>query len=83
MESSCWRKIDITRNCYRFYVIRLQTDLFSPWRVECEWGRLGGGNRPQRKVRCFDNLGDARLYRDQEENLRRRRGYHPQMEAAS
>lgn len=74
MHSFCWQKIDPERNCYRFYIIRLQADLFSAWRVECAWGRLNSG-RAQRKVRCFDDLSEAEDYRDKESLRRAKRGY--------
>lgn len=75
MDVMYWWKIDATRNCYRFYIIRLQGDFFSPWRVECEWGRLDSCGRPRRRIQCFDSREEAEACREEEARRREKRGY--------
>lgn len=38
-------KIDARRNCYRFYEISLEPDLFAQVALVVRWGRIGGRGR--------------------------------------
>ncbi|GEM_PF-3334646 len=38
-------KIDAARNCYRFYEISLEPDLFAQTALVVRWGRIGGRGR--------------------------------------
>ena len=75
MNTSVWEKTAPDRNCFRFYTIKLECDLFAIARVACEWGRIGSGKHPQRQVICFDSVKEAEIYRERQEKLRVRRGY--------
>ena len=74
MLCSNWIKIIPSSNCYRFYRILLEGDLFAAWRVRCEWGRLGARHTRQ-LVRVFDDECAARAYLLVQERERQRRGY--------
>jgi len=45
-----WRgeRIDAERNCYRWYQVWVQPDLFGVWAVWTAWGRLGSTRYRQR-----------------------------------
>ncbi|SNX70264.1 predicted DNA-binding WGR domain protein [Cereibacter ovatus] len=67
-------KIDPDSNCYRFYVIRTEPDLFADRSLVVQWGRIGRGGRtvirgsgPRDRV---EDLGQRLL------KLRLRHGYH-------
>jgi predicted DNA-binding WGR domain protein len=75
MNTSTWHKMLPDRNCFRFYTIKLESDLFAPARVACEWGRIGSGKHPQRQVLCFGSVEEAEVYRDRQEKVRLKRGY--------
>jgi predicted DNA-binding WGR domain protein len=51
-------KIDHQRNCFRFYVITMSSDLFNAYVVSCEWGRIGA-KRSHRKVDVFTSFDEA------------------------
>ncbi|EYD72675.1 WGR domain-containing protein [Limimaricola hongkongensis] len=38
-------KIDARRNCYRFYEISVEADLFAQAALVVRWGRIGGRGR--------------------------------------
>lgn len=75
MKTSSWQKTVPEKNCFRFYTIKLEADLFAVARVACEWGRIGSGNHPQQQIICFDSVEEAEIYRERQEKLRIRRGY--------
>ena len=75
MPSTTWEKIEPGKNCYRFYIIRLESDLFAKARVSCEWGRIGSGKHPQRQIICFDTIEEAEIYQERQVKLRTKRGY--------
>ena len=51
---SAWTKIEPNKNCYRYYAIWFEADLFDPFRVCCEWGRVGA-KKHQRRVLVFQS----------------------------
>lgn len=75
---SAWTKIDPDKNCYRYYAIRLEEDLFDPFRVCCEWGRIGA-IKHSRRVSVFQNWDAARQYFKDMEEVRLNRGYQSAM----
>lgn len=75
MNASTWHKTVPDLNCFRFYTIKLESDLFAIARVACEWGRIGSGKHPQRQVICFESVEDAEIFKERQEKIREKRGY--------
>ena len=71
---SAWTKIEPDKNCYRYYAIWFEADLFDPFRVCCEWGRVGA-KKHQRRVLIFQSWEEAHQYFKEMEELRLKRGY--------
>ena len=72
---STWTKIDPKRNCFRFYVISLASDLFSAYVVSCEWGRIDA-KKTRRKVEVFNSFDEAMAQVKRIEALRIKHHYH-------
>ena len=71
---SAWTKIEPNKNCYRYYAIWFEADFFDPFRVCCEWGRVGA-KKQQRRVFFFQSWEEAYQYFKEMEELRLKRGY--------
>ena len=57
---SAWTKLEPDKNCYRYYAIWFEADLFDPFRVCCEWGRVGA-KKHQGRVLVFQSRERASL----------------------
>ncbi|UGY17951.1 WGR domain-containing protein [Bradyrhizobium septentrionale] len=66
-------RIDAEKNMARFYKLDVQPTLFGEWAVIREWGRIGRGGT----VRSYDNVEAAEAARDQQRQVKQRRGYQP------
>jgi len=68
-------RIERDQNCYRFFCLGLEPDLFGEWLLLVHWGRIGTSGRWQ--VRCSGSSAEmeARLARIVTGKLRR--GYRP------
>lgn len=67
--------IDPAKNKRRFYVMKIQPNLFGEWELVREWGRIGAGGRVRRDAYPSADLAlDALLGLQQ---LKNRRGYSP------
>lgn len=42
------QRIDPAKNKRRFYVMKIQPNLFGEWELVREWGRIGAGDRVRR-----------------------------------
>lgn len=73
-HDSEWQKVDPARNCFRVYSIRLELDLFGPYRVCCRWGRRGSRNM-RRLIRVYGCLEDAENCIQRAVKLRQKKGY--------
>lgn len=71
---SDWRKVDPDRNCFRVYTIRLERDLFEPYRVCCQWGHIGSRNM-QRLIRVFPSFENAACYIEKAVSERVKKNY--------
>jgi predicted DNA-binding WGR domain protein len=67
--------INAERNMARFYKLDVQPTLFCEWAVIREWGRIGRGGTVRSTP--YDNTEEAEAARDQQRQLKERRGYHP------
>jgi len=68
-------RIDPAKNCYRWYRVWVQPDLFEDWVVWTAWGRLRSARYRQRLYPAVDPESAAALAR-QIINRKIRRGYH-------
>ncbi|NDV89169.1 WGR domain-containing protein [Aurantimonas aggregata] len=67
------QRIDSAKNMRRFYVARIEPNLFGEWCVVRRWGRIGA--RGQQKTEWFDNAGRAHDALGRVARGKRRRGY--------
>lgn len=69
------RRIDSSKNCFRWYQVWVQRDLFGNWAVWSSWGRIGAATYRQRLCPAADR-DDA--HRQARALIRRKmkRGYH-------
>ncbi len=75
MSTTTWHKTAPDSNCFRFYTIRIEDDLFAIARVACEWGRIGSGKHPNRQVISFGSVEEAEIFKERQEKIREKRGY--------
>jgi predicted DNA-binding WGR domain protein len=68
-------RIDPAKNCYRWYQVWVQPDLFNDWVVWTAWGRLGSVRYRQRLYPVADPENAAALARHIIDR-KVRRGYH-------
>lgn len=73
-QDSEWQKVDPDHNCFRVYSIRLELDLFGPYRVCCQWGRMGS-RKMRRLIRAYGCLEDAENCIQRAVELRLKKGY--------
>ncbi len=66
-------KVDPEHNCFRFYSIRIEPDLFADQALVVHWGRIG--KRGRTRVRGSGSASDCRDYGTRILNLRLRHGY--------
>ena len=68
------RRLDPARNMFRFYLLAIEPDLFSGFRLLRQWGRIGGRGGRTKITHCADSaLAAGPLLRQAER--KRRRGY--------
>ncbi|WP_420796558.1 WGR domain-containing protein [Ectothiorhodospira haloalkaliphila] len=68
-------KIDPASNCYRWYRVSLQPDLFSPVALVRERGRLGNKGSGRRNAEPFQDLPSARRAMERAVSGKIKRGY--------
>jgi predicted DNA-binding WGR domain protein len=68
-------RIDAEKNMARFYKLDVQPTLFGEWTVIREWGRIGRGGTARSTP--YDNVEEADAARNQQRQVKERRGYHP------
>jgi predicted DNA-binding WGR domain protein len=68
-------RIDAEKNMARFYKLDVQPTLFGEWAVIREWGRIGRGGTVRSTP--YDNVQETEIARDQQRQVKERRGYHP------
>lgn len=73
-SESAWAKIQPEKNCFRYYAIAMDDDLFSPFRITMSWGRMGS-RRLKQLVRVFDDRVSAELFYAKKVKERLRNGY--------
>lgn len=61
------------QNCFRFYRMDIQRDLFGAWTLTRTWGRIG--TRGRDRIDSFDNADAARRAQDRVGAAKARRGY--------
>lgn len=66
-------KIDPDTNCYRFYVLSIEDDLFEPHSLMVHWGRIG--TRGRYAIRASGSMKDMEAVTDRILKLRSRHGY--------
>lgn len=66
-------KIDPVSNCYRFYEIRTEHDLFAERALVLHWGRIGRSGR--RRIVGSGKLADVESLATRILRLKRRHGY--------
>lgn len=67
------RRIDPAKNVSRFYRLDVQPDLFAPWCLMREWGRIGSPGRLQ--VQPFPTHAAAAAEAARYRRRKERRGY--------
>lgn len=76
---SYWTRIDPLHNCFRYYTIAIESDLFDKYLVKREWGRLGTHHRrPSSLTERFDSHEDAMTYVKAQEAERVKKRYRQQ-----
>lgn len=75
MITTILRRRDPARNMNRFYVLRVERDLFGAWLLLREWGRFGRPGRVLEEI--YATEADANAARDRLSRRKRRRGYRP------
>lgn len=73
MTSLTLRRIDPAKNVSRFYRLAVQPDLFAPWCLVREWGRIGSPGRIQ--VQPFATHTAAEVEAARTRRRKERRGY--------
>jgi predicted DNA-binding WGR domain protein len=68
-------RIDAEKNMARFCKLDVQPTLFGEWAVIREWGRIGRGGTVRSTP--YENVEEAEAARDQQRQVKERRGYHP------
>ncbi|MCZ4259671.1 MAG: WGR domain-containing protein [Limimaricola soesokkakensis] len=66
-------KIDARRNCYRFYEITVEPDLFAQAALVVRWGRIGGRGRS--RIAGSGSVREAQDLATRLLKLRLRHGY--------
>ncbi|WP_090111499.1 WGR domain-containing protein [Limimaricola pyoseonensis] len=66
-------KIDRAKNCYRFYEISLEPDLFAQAAIVVRWGRIGGKGRT--RIAGSGSVREAQDLATRLLRLRLRHGY--------
>lgn len=66
-------KIDARRNCYRFYEITVEPDLFAQAALVVRWGRIGGRGRS--RIAGSGSVHEAQDLATRLLKLRLRHGY--------
>ena len=61
------------RNCFRFYRLEVEPDLFGDWSLRCSWGRIGTYGR-DRLIR-FETKELAEAERSRMIRQKQRKGY--------
>lgn len=69
----CFRRVDLTPNMARFYVLSLEPTLFGEVAVLRHWGRIGTRGRMTSSV--HPTLQDAEAMLSRQLARRRKRGY--------
>ena len=71
-----WRgeRINPTWNCFRWYQVWVQQDLFGDWAVWTAWGRIGAAAARQR-LRPATNRSDAQFQAQAIVRRKTKRGY--------
>jgi predicted DNA-binding WGR domain protein len=65
--------IDPAKNKRRFYVMKIQPNLFGEWELVREWGRIGAGGRIRYDV--YPSVSSAQEALDQLKEKKAIRGY--------
>lgn len=73
-EPICLRRVDVSRNMARFYVLSLEPTLFGEVSLVRHWGRIGTQGR--QKVEFFDTNEDAKAGLAKLAKKKRKRGYN-------
>ncbi len=73
-ESVRFERIDPDENMYRFYRMRLLTDLFGHVSLIREWGRIGTSGRCM--IECFTSFGEATDAMMAIRKVKEKRGYN-------
>ena len=60
-------------NCFRFYRMDVERDLFGTWVLMRNWGRIG--TRGRDRIDSFDSRAAAERARDSLSTAKTRRGY--------
>ena len=60
-------------NCFRFYRMEVERDLFGAWTLMRSWGRIGTQGRD--RIDSFDSCAAAEQARDRLAATKTRRGY--------
>ena len=60
-------------NCFRFYRMDVERDLFGTWVLMRNWGRIG--TRGRDRIDSFDSRAAAERARDRLSTAKTRRGY--------
>lgn len=68
-------RIHAGKNMARFYKLDVQPTLFGEWAVILQWGRKGRGGTVRSTP--YNNDQEAEAARDQQRQVKERRGYHP------
>lgn len=66
-------KIDPGRNCCRFYLLRIEADLFAGHQLIAQWGRIGSQGRST--IKGSGSMDACRDLQTRIARLRQRRGY--------
>jgi len=66
-------KVDPDTNCYRFFSIRIEPDLFAPAALVTHWGRIG--TRGRTRIRGSGPVAKCESMGEALRSLRLRHGY--------
>lgn len=66
-------KVDPETNCFRYFEIRVEPDLFAPAALVTHWGRIGGRGRT--RIRGSGPRAECETMGQKILKLRRRHGY--------